>query len=134
MTRKVKSRAFKTDYTCVYEKLEGSSKQNVWGKDKYISQGLSNQIMCIPIKISSKVENSTCIFIGSRIREGIKQYQSINPFAKSTGNREATAWKKNLKWKVRNSLWEQLLEKGLLSLKEMMEAFRMFKNTFDRAL
>lgn len=47
-----------------------------------------------PIKISSKVENSTGIFRRSRIRKGIKQYQSINPYAKITGNREATEGKK----------------------------------------
>lgn len=78
----------------------------------HIHQRSNNQKMCIPIKISSKVENSTCIFIGSRIRKGINQYQSINPYAKSTGNTETIEWKKGiLEWKVRNSWWGELLER-----------------------
>lgn len=61
---------------------------------------------------------------------------SINPYAEGNGiAREAIERKgENLGWKVGKSWWGQLLEKGLFSLKEMMETFRMFKNTLDRTL
>lgn len=116
---------------CVCQKLEGSSKRI---RQIHLHQRSKDWNMCILIKILSKVENSICIFIGFRIRKGIKQYECL--YSKGTATaKEATEWKReNLGWKVRNSWWGKLLEKGLFSLKKIMEMFRMFKNTLDRTL
>lgn len=139
--KKAKIQRFQTDYAGVYLKnLKGvpnRSYKMFLGRQIHLHQRSKDLNMCILIKIPSTLENSICIFVGLRNRKGLKQYKSINKsLCQGHRNRQRSNRMKKRKFWLNSEefLLGRAVRKGLFSLKEITEMFRMFKNTLDRML